>query len=367
LHQAVATHRDPAGCAQLATASDSNVLSSARGRTALGQIATIISAKGGGVADITVGDCLELRKTEIAIWQRGAKGRALFYSLLKDMGLFPSDAPATLRAFTMFSGQQTPEQLVDRYNLECQPVRNLLVDYLTERQPTLDYTSLTSLAKTLARNFWKNLETHHPGIDSLRLPQDVATAWKQRLRTKVTRKRQQDGTVVEVTSPRAQYLDILNSVRAFYLDISQWALEDPGRWGPWAAPSPVNSKDLNFKKRNSHRKAKMDQRTRERLPVLPALVRTAEEQLRDARARLEAVRAAWAGSSFTVLGETFTKAGSKDLADPNSSVIAHDHSGRRRFFGHEERRAFFGWATIEFLRPTGAFGSRKCWRPPITA
>jgi hypothetical protein len=32
--------------------------------------------------------------------------------------------------------------------------------------------------------FWKDLERHHPGIDSLHLSSEVATAWKQRLRTR---------------------------------------------------------------------------------------------------------------------------------------------------------------------------------------
>ena len=28
-------------------------------------------------------------------------------------------------------------------------------------------------------------------------------------------------------------------VRAFYLDIAQWAVDDPARWAPWAAPCPI--------------------------------------------------------------------------------------------------------------------------------
>ena len=63
------------------------------------------------------------------------------------------------------------------------PIRDLLVDYLRERQPALDYTSLESLAYFLGKLFWADLERHHPGIDSLHLPAEVADAWKQRLRT----------------------------------------------------------------------------------------------------------------------------------------------------------------------------------------
>ena len=45
--------------------------------------------------------------------------------------------------------------------------------------------------------FWRDLELHHPGIDSLHLPADAAAAWKQRITTKTTRTRQP-----AATSPR---------------------------------------------------------------------------------------------------------------------------------------------------------------------
>ena len=57
------------------------------------------------------------------------------------------------------------------------------MDYLRERQPGLDYNSLRALAYYLGKRFWKDLELHHPGIDSLHLPAEVAAAWEQRLRT----------------------------------------------------------------------------------------------------------------------------------------------------------------------------------------
>ena len=94
-----------------------------------------------------------------------------------------TDAPASLREIRSL-GQRTPEELIDRYRLRCRPVRDLLVDYLRERQPALDYTSLKSLACTLGMLFWQDLERHNPGISSLHLPAEIAGDWKQRLRTK---------------------------------------------------------------------------------------------------------------------------------------------------------------------------------------
>jgi len=55
------------------------------------------------------------------------------------------------------------------------------VDYLNERRPGIGYVTLGDLAYQLGLLFWKDLETHHPGIDSPDLAPDVAVAWKQRM------------------------------------------------------------------------------------------------------------------------------------------------------------------------------------------
>lgn len=79
--------------------------------------------------------------------------------------------------------------------------------------------------------FWRDLELHEPGIDSLRLADDVGRRWKERLRHvrygnhKLGKLREDPNTV-------------LMAVRAFYADLAAWALEDPARWGVWAAPNP---------------------------------------------------------------------------------------------------------------------------------
>ncbi|MFF4085212.1 tyrosine-type recombinase/integrase [Streptomyces sp. NPDC001777] len=342
--------RDPEGYADLVAAAGPT-WSSQLGRLARLQIAVLLAAKGGRIRDITVGDCLELRATEARVYRFGGTGRSLFYRWLKDLGTFPPDAPHTLRDVTRHSGQVSVADLVDRYQLQCTPVRDLLVDYLVERQPALDFSSLEDLSRILARHFWKNLEDLRPGIDSLRLSAETAAAWKERVRTKVDRKRQPDGSYT--TSLRLNYIDLLTAVRAFYLDIAQWAVEEPSRWGPWAAPCPIKANEVSHRKRESRRKARMDQRTRERLPVLPALVRTAAGELKEAQARLEAVRAADLGTTFTVLGETFTKARGNRWSDPRQMTIAFDADGKRRRLGDAELRAFWAWASVEFLRLTG--------------
>ncbi|WP_326760339.1 site-specific integrase [Streptomyces phaeochromogenes] len=345
---AIQAARDPEGFARLEAAGPPTGHSSRYSSEAFLAIAQIIVAYGGKVEEITVGDCL----ARLQASRGDTRSSRSAYVWLRDLGQFPPDAPATLVHFAVRSGQASPAELVDRYGLRCTPVRDLIVDYLTERQPSLDYNSLKTLSASLASLFWADLERHHPGIDSLALSADASTAWKARLATKSVRKRQPDGTFAEVTEPRDSAPTVKQSVRAFYLDIAQWALDEPERWGPWAAPAPVSEADCSVKKNEQRQKSRSDQRTRERLPVLPVLVRVADRRLKEARARLDALNAAELGSTFTVLGETFTVPRSTNRADGRPSSV-RDTQGRRRELGAEEKRAFWAWATIEILRHTG--------------
>ena len=56
-------------------------------------------------------------------------------------------------------------------------------------------------------------------------------------------------------------------------------------------PCPVRGSDIQYKKQKSRTKARMDARTRERLPVLPALAAAADRDRKDTAARLDAARA----------------------------------------------------------------------------
>ena len=73
----------------------------------------------------------------------------------------------------------------------------------------------------------------------------------------MTRKtRAADGTVTETTVPRVNYRECLTPVRAFYLDLACWAVEDPARWGPWVVPCPVGSEEIDRRKDKRRRKAR---------------------------------------------------------------------------------------------------------------
>src|SRR6202022_2133854 len=164
----MAETRDPAGfdrLRELAEAGPTSSLDDAR--YAATRVATLMACKGGLVSDITVGDCVELADTQRRVHARGGQRKVDFYLRLRALGIFPADAPATIRAFGLAQGQLTVEELVDRYRLQCKPVRDLLADYLKERQPALDYASLDSVSRSLAGLFWARIEVLSPGITTL--------------------------------------------------------------------------------------------------------------------------------------------------------------------------------------------------------
>jgi hypothetical protein len=309
----------------------------------------IVAAKGGMLADITIGDVLEILDAEVDLRGQTRSGAATV-RVLREMGIFGPGVP-TLREIRSL-GQRTAEELLDRYPIASRPIRDLLVDYLKERQPAIDYNTLVGLSYELGRCFWLDLERHHPGIDSLRLARDVASAWKRRLQTRSKTTTTGTGERIEVAVERLSYLDTLAAVRAFYLDLAQWALEDPARWGPWVAPCPIAQQDLNRRKLSRRRKARMDARTRDRLPVLPILVQAADQWRKDAHALLAAARETAPGQRFTAAGHTLIRS-IRPHADP-VNIWAHDPgTGKQRLLSLEEDHAFWAWAVIEVLRLTG--------------
>jgi hypothetical protein len=269
--------------------------------------------------------------------------------VLGNAGVIPRATPSLKQIRS--AGQRSAEQLVDRYHIECVPVRDLLVDYLAERQPAVDYSTLLTLADALVRCFWADLEHHHPGIDSLNLPRDVAGAWKRRLATK-TRTVLRDGEPVPVSTERASHTAVMATVRAFYLDLSQWALEDPSRWAPWVAPCPISQDDLSRRKALRRRKARMDARTRTRLPVVPALARATNTWRQQTASLLAAGLNTAPGDSFTAEGITATRV-DRPHSRGDNVWIADPRTGRPTLLNREADHAFWAWAAIEVLRHTG--------------
>jgi integrase len=348
----MARSRDPGVFATLAALIASDPANAATKQAALRRISAVLAAKGGVIAEITVGDCLELVETLAS--ERGRRDTSLyFYQLLHALQVFPPAAPPTVRVFAA-PGQQSVEQLIDRYDFTCRPIRDLMVAYLRERQPSMDYTSLRNLSFGLGKMFWKDLELHHPGIASLRLSPQVVAAWKQRIALKKTTVTDSAGRRVHVQAPRSDRgINYLAMIRAFYLDIAQWAMEDPSSWALWAAPCPIRAEEMSLRKVRSHRKSRIDQRTRERLPVLPVLVATVAKASQAAGERLELAQRTPAGELFTVAGLTLRRT-AVAARTPAAKIWAEDPgTGKRRDLTLAEHRAFWTWAAVEVLRHTG--------------
>jgi integrase len=339
--QALAAERDPAGFARLQGLLDADPeLSAAARRLTVHRAAVIVAAKGGTLGQVTTGDLLAEHAAEDEARRWPCQGMQVIYGALRAMGVI--DGPATFRQLRA-AGPRTPEQMIDRYHLACQPVRDLLVDYLRERQPALDHSTLQQLGYILGKLFWADIEQHHPGITSLHLPGDAARAWKQRLQVK-----ESGGATAERIGSRP----CLTVVRAFYLDLAQWALDDPSRWAQWAVPCPVRQNETVSRKMTQHRKSRMDARTRERLPVLPALVSAAARHRSDTAGLLTAARQATAGQEFTAAGRTLVRLPVRD-GSPFKVWARAPATGKRADLTGEEDYAFWAWAAIEVLRHTG--------------
>ena len=320
----------------------------AHSRKAFTAISKIILHTGRDVDQLTAEDLLTYRAWQFREYGKPRPGLALAWTLLRevaDLGEY-----ATLRDAVRF-GQRPTSELVDSFDLRCQPVRDVLVRYLDERRPSMDYSSLRGLVSLLAGNFWADIERHHPEVNSLHLPQEVAEAWKQRMRV-VQRK---DGT----TQQRKSYLTVLMKVRSFYLDLQEWALEDPS-WAPWAVPSPVRrGETVGQAKAHKQTTARMHQRVRDRLPQLPKLVEAAERHRAGQVALLAAATAAPAGQTFEHDGHGFRRMVPKSYSTPYYRgqvppvLVENLATGEQTDLTRAEDEAFWAWAIVETLRHTG--------------
>lgn len=289
---------------------------------------------GKDLAGLTIADFVEYQA-----WSRaaghGPKGLHAAWELLVGIGLLAPDT--TLRG-SRLHGQRSIPELVDFYGVRSPDVRAALIRYLHERSPALDYNSLRGLVGHLAGTFWADIERHHPGIDSLHLPDEVALAWKERLMLV--------GAGEPGARPRKTWFDTLIRVRAFYLDIHEWAHTDPS-WARWAVPSPVRRGDTEgFVKARKQVTALMHQRIRERLPQLPVLIDSVAAHRVEQHELLRAAAVA-IGAAFSHGGRVYRRV----AEDP--VLIEELATGARTDLTRTEDEAFWSWAIIETLRHTG--------------
>ncbi|MGW4366991.1 tyrosine-type recombinase/integrase [Nocardia takedensis] len=289
---------------------------------------------------ITTGDLLEFRRWRQRAGQHDS-GVAPAWDLLLNIGSLDADRSMSE---SLRVGQRSIVELVDTYKIRSPRFREVLIRYLQERQPALDYNTIRGMLADLAGAFWLDIEGHHPGIDTLDLSDDIAEAWRQRLGTQLTR--------LGRPRPRSRQFDILTLVRAFYLDIQEWAHSDP-YWVQWATRSPVRKRDtVGIQKARREDTARMHQRIRERLPQLPLLVDTSIAH-RNNQHQLLTAAATTAATTFTHGQHRYRRVVPKRPSGEPDVVIEDLDTGDRINITRTEDDAFWAWALIETLRHTG--------------
>jgi integrase len=312
-------------------------------------ITKIMVHTGRDIGELTADDFHEYREWRYQARGHGEAGQWAAWDLLRGIGVIPAER--ALRD-ELHPGPQPTAALVDFYGVQNPEIRAVLIRYLDERRPHLDYSTFRNLAAQLAGLFWADIEAHHPEIGTLHLPTEVAEAWKQRM---AFRKSVANGS----RCPRKAVIEALTNVRAFYLDIQEWAQEDPS-WVPWAAPSPVRKADTAGQaKRKRAQQSWSHQRIRERLPHLPLLVANTERHRDDQAELLAKVTAASVGDLIEHGGRTYrrvisqTAARDPDRCPPPQAWVEDADTSERVDVAWAEDDAFWTWAVIETFRHTG--------------
>ena len=173
---------------------------------------------------------------------------------------------ATPRA-AVLSGRLTIEQLVDRYGVRQQGVRQLLIDYLERRKAELDYSSLEQLSRKLVGLFWAKVEKLAPVQADLRLDVELYQRWRRaphpRGRTRPPRRHRARPAVCPLPLHRPTHLG-----RGGTGEVGALGGLLPGQRVPnYAASTSANAA-----------KGRMDDRVRRRQPLLPTLVAHLEDR-----------------------------------------------------------------------------------------
>lgn len=309
-------------------------------------LSRVVVHTGKRLSAITTADLLAY-SAAIGSTGRFASGVRVAHQLLRHAG-YIADPPLSTGTIYRLNKPSIAE-LVARQGIVCTAIRNLLVLYLEERTAGMDYPSATQLTTRLAKLFWRDIEQHHPGIETIALPRAVIVAWKQR------------NEVLPDGRPRKNCNELFMVVRSFYLDLLQWAVEDPNRWARYACPSPISAADMRaYRHVLLHRQARMHARTRTLSPLLPRFLADVRAQRAFARRLLTEAAACPDGGIFTLDGHTYRR-----LPSPRAERTRRFGSAplRVQLIGapdapvtncHDlDDAAFWTWAVIEVLRLTG--------------
>lgn len=263
-----------------------------------------------------------------------AKRLSAVWAVLRELGWLRSDSVAFPGRVHRL-GRKSCEQLVDQHGV-AEPQRTVLVRYLKARQPALDYVSLNGLATQLVALFWADITAHHEDLPGFALSPEQGEAWKERIR------------ILPDGSPRRGYRSVMNTVAAFYSDISLWAQQD-AYWAEWVAPQFIYDYDTAGSTKDRRRAiSEQHHKIRQLAPILPQLVTAAEAELAHAQAQLEEAATAGNGAIVTVDGDDW-----EVVQVTSDSPIRLRRDGQMKNLTDREDMAFWIWAAVEVLRHSG--------------
>jgi site-specific recombinase XerD len=311
---------------------------------ASGALGRLLLLTGRPIAQLTAEDVLTYRAAVLRHHSQSL-GLEHLWSCLQQRGQVEGTLRQALRP-----GQKSITELVDNYPIRSRRIRGLLIAYLTERSLTVDYSTLRALVANLCNLYWLAVETIAPGIDTIDLPPEVATAWKAQLRSREL----PDGRRV----PRRSTMNVLMSVRGFYADLLQLAYDDPARWAEWPCTAPVSANEVKrYHKWRSQLRSEMHERTRVRTVKVADLADAAERRYRHARSLYDAGHALPSGGRVTVAATTYLRVdgAAHPLAHPRLKTVNPDGTNCPDSIDvvQEEEDAFWGLAVVEVLRHTG--------------
>jgi hypothetical protein len=179
--------------------------------------------------------------------------------------------------------------MVGRYRIRHVGIRQLLISYPERRQPELITRRWTTFPGT-----WP--ATSGRGSRNLPPARRICVSTADSTGGGVSRQRSGPTAGDAVSSSRSC------AIRAFYADLQAWPAAEPEQWAIWVAPCPGSDAEVRgFGIRKRRVKERMDDRTRQRQPLLSALMEHMETRYEHLRALLEHA-AADGGETVTIDG-----------------------------------------------------------------
>ncbi|MEV8105772.1 hypothetical protein AB0Q97_26260, partial [Streptomyces sp. NPDC088135] len=199
----------------------------------------------------------------------------------------------------------------------------------------------------------------NPAQPDLHLSAETFQEWLRRTSVKA------DGT------PRRDLDNLILSVKAFYLDLSAWAVAEPERWGMWAAPNPVpHTLTRGYGARARKRTELVHARVRTLQPLLAVLVEHVDADLVSARKLLTRVKEVQPGEEFTCDGRRYRRPWTRHdqqhtLWDGEAPLRCHDaETGEAVNAGLREDEAFWTWAIVHHVEPAAGLCGGRGAVPP---